>query len=1017
MKFFKKSLDGGKSMMELLLVMGVTAILSVVGVIIVNISMDKQRANVLAEGGQRRALVVMEQVNFYNIEPNLNEFTDNDTSGGTFGKKVVWWENEFGISVYNVRKRICQNLLNMIGVYTSLQYLTPIDNPEEPISECAPMGDYFLFYNNEMKSTGETEEAEGGSGSGGDEPEHCDSEYVVIVNCNGTSTNCCPDNGHQCIQPKLSDCCENADECTGLYKACINEQCRCPDGYFQNKNGNCTHCSNGGQKEPVSKESCENCKNWGYNRWVNNKGLCQFDGNCPEGSIHGYVGTDHLCLTCEEGRAFVPDNPAECTNCPGYSMIGNTCSPPCPTGTFRDGNSKSCIDCLDPGSFTPYDNAECEACPNREVVGTGANRCKVKCSTGSFRDSASGNCIDCSDSNKYIPNDPSECTSKCSNRRMNDGGYCIINACPPGQFRGIEGACINCAGGGSYVVESEAECAVCDSTKKRYFMASDNYGNSNVCSGCADGEFLQADGWHVCRSCSGHARFISTDYSCASCAKVGYPRHIPSGQAIGWCAPVTCPNGTFKASTGYCEGCSDPNPYTLYETEDCSKCDNTSYPRQMINGKCAPATCAAGQFQNSANGACVDCSSNTYAKTTAEQCDYCNTQGSRIMIGDWCIPESGRCPTGQFFEILDGGLYCKDCSNGSSFNSNAEECSKCNTTENPRRFLANGKCVKACGSGKFMNSSGSCVSCSTNDAIDAETEDDCLSCSTSGIVRQIDSNGKCVRACDSGYYRNSSGGCSSCNDDSVGIAASDEECTSCGNRKVSSDGKCVKGCGVGKFYAKDTGSCQSCTDVMKYESYDDAECTDSCSDREIRTYQGVKYCVWQCPSGYFRNANLNCTVCGDKNAKDTSKDECDKCPNRKMVNGKCTKACEDNEIVQADGSCHKTCTTGFYATDDKACKACNDVMKYQTYDSSSCSDKCPDREMMAYNGKTYCVWKCPSGYFRNENMNCTGCSDSKASSKLTYRRECAKCTSNRQFNPNDSSDTSDDALGYCTYVK
>ena len=342
----------GRSMLEMLTILGIVAILTVATLVIFTISMDKQRANDLADGAQRRALVVSEQINFYGRQPSLKAFTDDALAGGTFGKDVVLMEGQFGIPVFGVRSRICQNLINMIGQGTVLRFLSLPETPEEPISKCeAEVGDYLIVFDNDargmaLNSTGSDEEEP-------TEPQEvpfvCDSPAILIFNCNGTTSKCCPDNGNSCLQP--TNCCVTVSDCTGSGKACIDDECRCPDGWFQNKNGNCTDCSNYASKEPVSEESCLNCINFGYQRKMerqNGKDLCVLvDYTCPEGSVRGYSGTDIICRSCSEPQSFTPISVEDCTNdCPNRELFGNTCALKCQSGLFR-GSDKECYQCSD----------------------------------------------------------------------------------------------------------------------------------------------------------------------------------------------------------------------------------------------------------------------------------------------------------------------------------------------------------------------------------------------------------------------------------------------------------------------------------------------------------------------------------------------------------------------------------------------------------------------------------------------------------------------------------------------
>ena len=72
-----------------------------------------------------------------------------------------------------------------------------------------------------------------GSDSGTKEPS-CRSEVIPIHNCNGTVTECCPDNGNECAEP--TNCCLLDSQCPDG-QICIGNTCDVSHGYFRIKNG------------------------------------------------------------------------------------------------------------------------------------------------------------------------------------------------------------------------------------------------------------------------------------------------------------------------------------------------------------------------------------------------------------------------------------------------------------------------------------------------------------------------------------------------------------------------------------------------------------------------------------------------------------------------------------------------------------------------------------------------------------------------------------------------------------
>ena len=134
-------------------VLAVMGILSVVGISAFNSAMERHRANTLIQEAQKRAVVVAGQIGFNNQTPSLAEFSPyNTTSSGTFGDvKTTGLTGQFGISVSNVNKSICQNILNTIGDKTPIRRLSHETTPTTPITSCDEDNAFLFIYNNDMQ--------------------------------------------------------------------------------------------------------------------------------------------------------------------------------------------------------------------------------------------------------------------------------------------------------------------------------------------------------------------------------------------------------------------------------------------------------------------------------------------------------------------------------------------------------------------------------------------------------------------------------------------------------------------------------------------------------------------------------------------------------------------------------------------------------------------------------------------------------------------------------------------------
>ena len=140
-------------MVEMLGTLAIMGILSVAGLSAFNAAMNKHRSNVLLQEAAKRAVAVSMQINLRGKVGSLAEFTPyNTTSGGTFGdastENLI---NQFGIKVSNVKKSVCENVLQGIGTNTPIRRLAPENNITATVTTCKdPEGSYFVVFNNDM---------------------------------------------------------------------------------------------------------------------------------------------------------------------------------------------------------------------------------------------------------------------------------------------------------------------------------------------------------------------------------------------------------------------------------------------------------------------------------------------------------------------------------------------------------------------------------------------------------------------------------------------------------------------------------------------------------------------------------------------------------------------------------------------------------------------------------------------------------------------------------------------------
>ena len=150
--------ESGRSMVEMLGVLAVIGVLSVAGIAGFKNAMDKNKANTIINEAQKRATLVVPQIQLQNnANPILTEFNNNNLGYGTFDTKVYTKadnlpDGQFGIKVSGVSKEICQNILNTLGDNTIIRRLSTTDAPTSALTTCGETNTFLMVYNNDMST-------------------------------------------------------------------------------------------------------------------------------------------------------------------------------------------------------------------------------------------------------------------------------------------------------------------------------------------------------------------------------------------------------------------------------------------------------------------------------------------------------------------------------------------------------------------------------------------------------------------------------------------------------------------------------------------------------------------------------------------------------------------------------------------------------------------------------------------------------------------------------------------------
>lgn len=358
--------ESGRSMVEMLGVLAVIGVLSVAGIAGYSRAMDKHKANTIINEAQKRATMVVPQIQMMNNStPTLNEFVNNDLGYATFDKIVYTNSNlpalpagQFGIKISGVSKNICQNIHNLIGSSTSIRWIVPVSNVSTTMtaSDCQEMNDLILGYNNDFSINDANASAK--SCTQTSECGYCKSCIRGKCMPSEVCDNYCPGNrpvltsDGSCIAcpsvekgERLEFSADDESECAKCGFPIYDGVCRqnvCPEGYWLSYWNTCMNCNEwwtGAWK--TCEASCPNRTQTGTSG--SSYGQCKLKTReCLSGEGRDSRGS---CYPCE-AEQLAASSLSDCT-CPNrdWVKIGSEelCIPICPNGWTRL-NERCCHD-------------------------------------------------------------------------------------------------------------------------------------------------------------------------------------------------------------------------------------------------------------------------------------------------------------------------------------------------------------------------------------------------------------------------------------------------------------------------------------------------------------------------------------------------------------------------------------------------------------------------------------------------------------------------------------------------
>ena len=533
-----------------------------------------------------------------------------------------------------------------------------------------------------------------------------------------------------------------------------------------------------------------------------------------------------------------------------------------------------------------------------------------------------------------------------------------------------------------------------------------------------------------CLTCVG-----GTSTDCTSCSS-GLYLNLPP---VGSCS-ISCPSGYWQDGTNNkCQACwnSATSPYT------CATCVGPN------SNECG--TCIAGNFFY--QGECLDsCPDGYWADASANQCQPCHNSGTNPLSCMTCTTGSSSsclsCYPGSFLhlgECLDacpilfyGDLAtwtCQPCYNpsgspvqaacASCFGPLATSCLSCYTST--YYFSIDRSCLTTCPPGYFANGLSNpdnrCAPCYTNNppsypdgtcvTCTGPLSNQCTSCNSSQF---LDTNGKCVNDCGTGWWGDTtSNTCQQCDPSCYTCARGTAfDCLSCtGSTYLNPRYRsCVSSCPIGWWTEYPTNTCRQC-----YLYISTAPELDSCatcsggSSTDCSLCPSSSFldsttgsCVFQCPYGYWGDSTTgtckNCYSTSDP-LTDINR-SCKTCTG--VSNNQCLSCYLGEYYFSGNGTCLRSCPSDWYPdASTSTCNACFQAAALSTqYSCATCSGpaatdclSCSGPAYL-YPGNNSCMNPCPSGFYHDiATTTCIACTSPCLACNGPLASDCTMCSTGK----------------------
>ncbi len=798
--------ESGRSMVEMIGILGIIGLLTVSGIYLIPLTMRKHNTDLFHEDIMSRAIVETAHLSKHGKKAAI-EFEEKSRAGDlpiTSDKK----EKYVDYKVQNVPKALCESLLkedwihkNVKAKYVAIGNTTynVVDGKIQDATndDCSESSEFLFRF--AKQGVLMIPKPAGGAGGGNAQPAPngsvgtCDEipnclTYDAACKCTICDTTVsrleageCPCDGdtsawdeenNRCVECTSNLYCTdmNNPKCDTFTKECVactpnsvwsGDDCKCNPGYYLNKsNGTCQECELGTAYKSTSGNSpCTPCPD---------------NATCPTTTT----------FECEAGYQVTADG------------LGCRLTPCEPAEDFYRNEAEVCIDCPD--------NATCDGenftCNAGYVLNEAKDGC-TPCAAGTYAVRGALQCTSC-EAGTYSAEAAGQCTD-CAAGTYSDEGATTCTPCEAGTYSGDKAAeCTPCAEN-TYSGTKAAECKACDAG---YQATKDKTGCELI--SCTPPTSFYRNEAKICTPCPVNATCDGENFTCNE----GY-RVNTLGIA---CILIRCSTEEYRKNF-MCTPCPDNAAcdgenftcnagYILNATQDgCTPCAAGTY---AVRGALQCTSCEAGTYSAKTAGQCTDCAAGTYSDEGATTCTPCEAGTYSGNKAAECTPCSDPTPVSP-----QGSTTCYTCQNTAT---GTEKDAGCNTAGRPMCVTTGmtadtpagaygDKCVQ-CMSDSNCPSNQVCTqnACTCTGLMNGTT---CTPCPANAIC---DGTGF---TCNAGYTINSAGnGCTPCGAGTYKASAGNGGCTYCPAGKYQPNAgqtACIT-CTANTYSGTGWGHCEPC---------------------------------------------------------------------------------------------------------------------------------------------------------------------------------------------------------------